>query len=48
MYDTRELEEVAPCGCNKRLECADLKYVRWIEVRIQIIFYIFLLLDSEI
>lgn len=21
MYDIRELEEVAPCGCNKRLEC---------------------------
>lgn len=21
MYDIRELQEVAPCGCNKRLEC---------------------------
>ncbi|CAN7062978.1 unnamed protein product [Brassica rapa subsp. trilocularis] len=48
MYDIRELQEVAPCGCNKRLECADLKCVRWIEVRIKIYFYIFLLLDSEI
>ncbi|CAF2299526.1 unnamed protein product [Brassica rapa] len=24
MYDIRELQEVAPCGCNKRLRCSFL------------------------
>lgn len=33
MYDIRELEEVAPCGCNKRLEYGEYSRGKQIKER---------------